>query len=189
MTSATRAYAHRLCSGQYRRPGPPPATRGSQGSRLPAHLRGESLRCRRDRPQLARLLARLLEQDVVVVGRLDRLGRPTRDLLELAEQLRKAGAGLRSLGEPWADTTSPAGQRVLPVFAGIAEFERALIQEHTGAGTAAARQCGERFRRPGKLSAEKVTLAQRLPEEGTFAAEVARVLNAHRATLYRALGA
>ena len=64
---------------------------------------------RRDRPQLDRLLEQVREGDVVVVNRLDRLARSTRDLLEIAEQLREAGAGLRSLGEPWADTTSPAG--------------------------------------------------------------------------------
>src|SRR3954452_9381153 len=61
---------------------------------------------RRDRPQLDRLLEQVREGDVVVVGR---LARSTRDLLEIAEQLCEAGAGLRSPGEPWADTTSPAG--------------------------------------------------------------------------------
>ena len=97
---------------------------------------------RRDRPQLARLLDQLREGDVVVVHRLDRLARSTRDLLEIAELLRDAGAGLRSLGEPWADTTSPAGRMVLTVFAGIAEFERALIHQRTSAGRAAARRRG-----------------------------------------------
>ena len=114
---------------------------------------------RRDRPQLARLLDQVREGDVVVVYRLDRLARSTRDLLEIAEQLRDIGAGLRSLGEPWADTTSPAGRMVLTVFAGIAEFERALIQERTGNGRAAARQRGVRFGRPAKLAADQVVLA------------------------------
>ena len=68
------------------------------------------------------------EPDIIVVVRLDRLARSTRDLLEIAEQLRDADAGLRSLGEPCAETTSAAGRMVLTVFAGIAEFERALIQ-------------------------------------------------------------
>ena len=61
-----------------------------------------------------------------MVARLDRLARSTRDLLEIAEILKEGGTGLRSLGEPWADTTSPAGKMVLTVFAGMAEFERAL---------------------------------------------------------------
>jgi DNA invertase Pin-like site-specific DNA recombinase len=143
---------------------------------------------RRDRPQLARLLDQLREGDVVVVYRLDRLARSTRDLLEIAELLRDAGAGLRSLGEPWADTTSPAGRMVLTVFAGIAEFERALIHQRTSAGRAAARRRGVRFGRPSKLAAEQIALARRLIEEGRSAREVARMFKVHRATLYRALG-
>ena len=93
--------------------------------------------------------------DVVVVYRLDRLARSTRDLLDIAEQIKEAEAGLRSLSEPWADTTSPAGRMVLTVFAGIAEFERALIHQRTGAGRAAARARGVRFGRPPKLTAEQ----------------------------------
>jgi DNA invertase Pin-like site-specific DNA recombinase len=143
---------------------------------------------RRDRPQLARLLDQLREGDVVVVHRLDRLARSTRDLLEIAELLRDAGAGLRSLGEPWADTTSPAGRMVLTVFAGIAEFERALIHQRTSAGRAAARRRGVRFGRPSKLAAEQIALARWLIEEGRSAREVARMFKVHRATLYRALG-
>jgi DNA invertase Pin-like site-specific DNA recombinase len=142
---------------------------------------------RRDRSQLARLLDQVREGDVVVVYRLDRLARSTRDLLEIAEQLRDAGAGLRSLGEPWADTASPAGRMVLTVFAGIAEFERALIHERTGNGRAAAMRRGVRFGRPAKLAAEQIALARRLLEEGTSAGEVARMFKVHRATLYRAL--
>jgi len=69
----------------------------------------------------------------VVATRPDRLVRSTRDLLEVAELLKQANVGLRSLAEPWADTTSPAGKMVLTVFAGIAEFERALIAERTSA--------------------------------------------------------
>ena len=88
----------------------------------------------RVRPELARMLDQLRTGDVVVVSRLDRLARSTRDLLEIAEQLKEAEAGLRSLHEPWADTTSPAGRMVLTVFAGIAEFERALIDQRTRSG-------------------------------------------------------
>lgn len=143
---------------------------------------------RRDRPQLARLLDGLREGDVVVVSRLDRLARSTRDLLEVAETLREAGAGLRSLAEPWADTTSPAGRMVLTVFAGIAEFERALIHQRTSAGRTAAQGRGVRFGRPPKLDAGQVALGRRLMDEGRSAREVARMFNVHVATLYRALG-
>lgn len=79
---------------------------------------------KRDRPELARMLDALREGDVIVVSRRDRLARSTRDLLDIAELLNEAGSGLRSLAEPWADTTSPAGRMILTVFADIAEFER-----------------------------------------------------------------
>ena len=143
---------------------------------------------RRDRPELARLLDQLREGDVVVVTRLDRLARSTRDLLDVAELLKEAGAGLRSLAEPWADTTSPAGKMVLTVFAGIAEFERALIHQRTSAGREAARRRGVRFGRPPALTADQVALAQRLVAEGTSVRATAAMLNCHPATLYRALG-
>jgi len=143
----------------------------------------------RNRPELARLLDHLRRDDVVVVYRLDRLARSTRDLLDIAELIKEAEAGLRSLYEPWADTTSPAGRMVLTVFAGIAEFERALLQQRTGAGRAAARARGVRFGRRPKLTAEQIVVARRLIDEGTAVSEMARILKVHAATLYRALGA
>ena len=143
----------------------------------------------RERPELARLLDHLREDDVVVVTRLDRLARSTRDLLDIAEAIRTAGAGLRSLGEPWADTTSPAGRMVLTVFAGIAEFERALIHQRTSTGRAAAKQRGVRFGRRPKLTADQIALARRLTQEGTSVPEVAAILGVHAATLYRAFAA
>jgi DNA invertase Pin-like site-specific DNA recombinase len=142
---------------------------------------------RRGRPELARMLDQLRSGDVVVVSRLDRLARSTRDLLEIAEQLKEAEAGLRSLHEPWADTTSPGGRMVLTVFAGIAEFERELIRERTRAGRVAAQARGVRFGRPPKLTADRIALAQRLVGEGTSVPEASKILNVHRATLYRAL--
>ena len=141
---------------------------------------------KRDRPQLARLIDQLRANDVVTVTRLDRLARSTRDLLDIAERLQEAGAGIRSLAEPWADTTSPAGRMVLTVFAGIAEFERALITERTSTGRVAARARGVRFGRPPKLTADQVALAQRLVNEGRSPSEAARILNVHASTLYRA---
>lgn len=142
----------------------------------------------RDRPELTRLLEHLREGDVVVATRLDRLARSTRDLLEIADILTQAHVGLRSLAELWADTTSPAGKMVLTVFAGIAEFERALIAERTSAGRHAAHKRGVRFGRPCKLSAEQVDLGRRLIAEGSSVREVARILNCHHATLYRSIG-
>ena len=142
---------------------------------------------KRTRPQLVRLLDQLRAGDVVVVSRLDRLARSTRDLLEIAEQLNEAEAGLRSLREPWADTTSPAGRMVLTVFAGIAEFERELIRERTRSGRMAAKARGVRFGRPPKLTSDQIALAKRMVNEGTSVPEVSKILKVHRATLYRSL--
>ena len=83
--------------------------------------------------------------DVVTVTRLDRLARNTRDLLEIAERIQTMGAGLRSLAEPWADTSSPAGKMILTIMAGIAEFERSLIIDRTRNGREAAKARGVKF--------------------------------------------
>lgn len=141
-----------------------------------------------DRPELVRMLEHLRHGDVVTVTRLDRLARSTADLLAIAEKIGVAGAGLRSLAEPWADTTSPAGRMILTIFAGIADFERALIVERTSSGRIAAKARGVRFGPRPALSAEKIAHAQKLIlQDGKTVAEVARLLDVHRATLYRAL--
>lgn len=144
---------------------------------------------KRDRPELAKLLEQLRDDDVVVVTRLDRLARSTRDLLDIAERLNEAGAGLRSLAEPWADTTSPAGRMVLTVFGGIAEFERELIHQRTSSGRVAAKARGVKFGRKPKLTPEQVALGSRLVGEGTSVRDAAKLLKCHHATLYRALSA
>lgn len=144
---------------------------------------------KRDRPQLAKMIEQLRDEDTVVVTRLDRLARSTRDLLDIAERLKEVGSGLRSLAEPWADTTSPAGRMVLTVFAGIAEFERELIHQRTSSGRMAAKARGVRFGRPPKLTAEQIALGLRLVGEGTSVREAAKLLKCHHATLYRALTA
>ncbi len=142
---------------------------------------------RADRPELARMIDHLRAGDVVTVTSLDRLARSTRDLLDIAERLQAIGAGLRSLSEPWADTTSPAGKMVLTVFAGIAEFERSLIVERTRRGREAARRRGVQFGRRPALTPAQVSHARELLAEGRAVPEVAALLNVHRATLYRVL--
>jgi len=139
------------------------------------------------RPELARMLDHLRAGDVVMVTRLDRLARSTRDLLDIAEQLQEQGAGLRSLAEPWADTTTPSGRMVLTVFAGIAEFERSLIIDRTRSGREAAKARGVRFGRRPTLTPGQVEHARDLLGAGRTAAEAAELLGVHRATLYRAL--
>jgi DNA invertase Pin-like site-specific DNA recombinase len=105
-----------------------------------------------DRPQLARLMASLQTGDVVVVTKLDRLGRSTRELLDLIDRISKAGASFRSLGDPLWDTGSSQGRLLSTMLAAIAEFERELIRERTGDGRKRAMAAGVKFGRKLKLS-------------------------------------
>jgi len=89
---------------------------------------------RTDRPQLAKLMTSLKHGDVVLVTKLDRLGRSTRELLDLIECIGKAGAAFRSLGDPLWDTSSSQGRLLSTLLAAIAEFEQDLIRERTGEG-------------------------------------------------------
>ena len=127
------------------------------------------------------------DEDVLIVTRLDRLARSTKDLLEVAELLNGIGAGLRSLAVPWADTPSPAGRMILIVFAGIAEFERSLIHQRISTGREAAKKRWVRLGRPPKLTSYQVALGHRLLDEGTSVRDAAALLKRHHATLYRAL--
>ena len=141
------------------------------------------------RPELGRMLDHLRAGDVVTVTRLDRLARSTRDLLDIAEQLQAKGAGLRSLAEPWADTTTPAGRMVLTVFAGIAEFERSLIIDRTRNGREAAKARGVKFGPRPTLTPAQIEHARELIDrDGRTVKEAAELLAVHRSTLYRALG-
>jgi DNA invertase Pin-like site-specific DNA recombinase len=139
----------------------------------------------RNRPEFQRMLDQIREDDIVVVWKLDRLARSTRDLLETMETIRGAGGKFQSLSEPWADTTSHAGKMIMTIFAGIAEFERDLIRERTGAGREAAKKRGVRFGRPPKLASDQQQLARRLVLEGKSVREIASVFHVHPATIYR----
>ncbi|RYZ92738.1 MAG: recombinase family protein [Proteobacteria bacterium] len=145
---------------------------------------------RKDRPELAKMLGHLRPGDIVNVTRLDRLARSTSELLNIVDRIKEKDAGLHSLAEPWADTTSPARKMIMTVFAGIADFERSLILDRTSVGRAAAKARGVRFGPPNALSPEQVAHARHLIEaEQKSVAWIARLFGVHRATLYRALAA
>src|SRR5437879_1884786 len=107
---------------------------------------------RADRPQLAKLMAALKPGDTLLVTKLDRLGRSTRELLDLIDRIGKAGAVFRSLGDPLFDTASATGRLLSTMLAAIAEFERGLIAERTGEGRRRAMANGVKFGRKPKLS-------------------------------------
>ena len=105
-----------------------------------------------DRAQLARALATLASGDTLVVCKLDRLARSTRDLLNTLEAIAAAGASFKSLGDPWCDTTSAHGRLMLTVLGGLAEFERHLILARTSEGRQRAQARGVRFGRKPSLT-------------------------------------
>jgi DNA invertase Pin-like site-specific DNA recombinase len=120
---------------------------------------------RTDRPELANAIRRLEAGDVLVVTRLDRLARSTRDLLNILDAIGKAGAGFKSLKDTWADTTTPHGRLMLTVLGGLAEFERELIRARTDDGRKRAKARGVKFGRPVKLTAhQRKEAIQRLVE-------------------------
>ena len=116
-----------------------------------------------DRVQPRKALAVLDADDVLVVTRLDRLARSTRDLLNTLATITDRKAGFRSLGDTWADTTTPHGRLMLTVLGGLAEFERELIRARTGEGRARAKARGQSLGRPFKLTEHqrKEALARR----------------------------
>src|SRR5262249_7258068 len=106
-----------------------------------------------DRPQLTKLMASLKAGDRVLVTKIDRLGRSTRDLLNLIGDMRKAGANFKSLGDEMLDTTSANGELVFTILAAIATYERRLINARTGEGRKLALKKGTKFGRKPKLDA------------------------------------
>jgi DNA invertase Pin-like site-specific DNA recombinase len=132
-----------------------------------------------DRAALARCLASLL------VTKLDRLARSTRDLLNTLDTVAKAGASFRSLGDPWADTTTPHGRLMLTVLGGLAEFERHLILSRTEEGRVRAKARGIKFGRKPKLTKHQRHEAMERREAGETLAEIARSYNVSHMTISR----
>jgi DNA invertase Pin-like site-specific DNA recombinase len=107
---------------------------------------------RSDRPELAKLMKTIGHNDVLIVTRLDRLARSTRDLLNVLADVTKAGGAFKSLADTWADSTTPHGRLMLTVLGGLAEFERELTRARTGEGRKRAQANGVKFGRPMALS-------------------------------------
>lgn len=140
---------------------------------------------RKDRPELLRMMDMLREGDTVFICELTRLSRSVKDLFDLVEQVEKAGANIKSLKEPWLDTTTPQGRLLFTIFSGVSQFERELIRERTMEGLASARARGRMGGRPGK---DKKTIDQALTlydSKAYSVDEISKTTGISRATLYK----
>ena len=120
---------------------------------------------KRTRPGLDELLGVIGEGDTLVVHRLDRLARSTIDLLNIASHLNDVGANLRSLSDPWADTTTPQGRLILSIMGSLAEFERELIRQRSADGRARALADGKVMGRPRRMKPSQVKAARQLQHD------------------------
>jgi len=143
----------------------------------------------RDRPQLAAALDYMREGDTLVVWKLDRLARSTKQLIETVEAMQRRGVGFKCLTQD-LDTTIAGGRLIFTIFSAIAEFEREIIRERTRAGLDAARARGRKGGRPPALSAKDLAAARALLADASISvSDVARRLNVAVSTLYRHLPA
>jgi DNA invertase Pin-like site-specific DNA recombinase len=137
------------------------------------------------RAELMKVVNRLEPGDVLMVTRLDRLARSTRDLLNLLDTISQRGASFRSLRDTWADTSNSHGRLIITVLAGLAEFERELIRSRCGEGIARAKERGVRFGRPSKLTPHQRREARARLEAGETQTDIARSYNVDATTIGR----
>jgi DNA invertase Pin-like site-specific DNA recombinase len=138
-----------------------------------------------DRAALSRCMASLEPGDTVLVTKLDRLARSTRDLLNTLAAISEKGASFKSLGDQWADTTTPHGRLMLTVLGGLAEFERHLILSRTAEGRVRAKARGIKFGRHPKLTKHQRDEALARRGAGETLAEIARSYNVSHMTISR----
>jgi DNA invertase Pin-like site-specific DNA recombinase len=140
-----------------------------------------------DRPGLVSVLKAVREGDTLVIWRLDRLGRSLKELIAMAEDLKRKGVQLRSVTEG-IDTTTIGGELLFHLFGAIAQFERNLIRERTRAGLASARAKGKVGGRPPAMKAKDIAMAKALLRDPDITVrEVAGRLGVPVGTLYRHL--
>jgi DNA invertase Pin-like site-specific DNA recombinase len=137
------------------------------------------------RPELAKAIKALEQSDVLIVCRLDRLARSTRDLLNVLAEIADRGASFKSLGDAWADTTSAHGRLMLTVLGGLAEFERELIRKRTGEGRERAKANGVKFGPKPKLTPHQRQEALQRREAGETLTSIARSFNVAHTTILR----
>jgi DNA invertase Pin-like site-specific DNA recombinase len=140
---------------------------------------------RSDRPELLRLLKDMEPGTVVVVTRLDRLARSTIDLLTIIKTIADRGCHFKSIADPWADSTTPAGRLMLTVIGGIAQFERELIKSRTSEGRERARRAGVKMGRKPILSPHQIAEIRGRKANGEGVRFLARSYNVSPNTISR----
>lgn len=137
-----------------------------------------------DRPELGRMLDALREGDIVVVAELSRLSRSVRDLFTIVGRINEIGAQIKSIKEPWLDTTTPHGRLLFTFFSGISEFERDLIRQRTVEGLSAARARGHNGGHP-TLERTKVEKALKMYDSKSFTVrEITETTGVSKSALY-----
>ncbi|MDD5581310.1 MAG: recombinase family protein [Methylobacter sp.] len=143
---------------------------------------------KQDRLELQQCLKSLRAKDVLIVWKLDRLGRSLQHLIEVVADLDSRRIGFQSLTEH-IDTTSPAGKLIFHIFGSLAEFERGLIRERVRAGLAAAKKKGKQFGRPQALTEKDKAMAVAMFNGGAAKIDIARHFKVTRQTVYAVLKA
>ena len=138
-----------------------------------------------DRAALVRALKALGPGDTLIVTRLDRLARSTRDLLNVLAQIGEAGATFKSLADAWADTTTPHGKLILTVLGGLAEYERSLIIARTDEGRRRAKANGVKFGRKPMLTPYQRREALARREAGESSIAIAKTFGVSHQTILR----
>jgi putative DNA-invertase from lambdoid prophage Rac len=138
-----------------------------------------------ERPGFARLLDRMENGDVLIVTKLDRLGRNAMDIRKTVEQLADSDIRVHCLALGGVDLTSPAGKMTMQVISAVAEFERDLLLERTHVGIARAKASGKRFGRPPVLSEEQKRVVTERLNTGISTSAIAREFNTTRQTILR----
>lgn len=138
-----------------------------------------------ERPAFVKLLDRLERGDVLVVTKLDRLGRNAIDLRATVEKLEASGVRVHCLALGGMDLTSPAGKMTMQVIAAVAEFERDLLVERTNAGLRRARKEGKKFGRPPALDEGEKAMVYGMLDAGIPISEIARDMETSRQTILR----
>ncbi|MCL8126310.1 recombinase family protein [Enterobacter hormaechei] len=138
-----------------------------------------------ERPGFIRLLDRMENGDVLIVTKLDRLGRNAMDIRKTVEQLASSDIRVHCLALGGVDLTSPAGKMTMQVISAVAEFERDLLLERTHSGIARAKAAGKRFGRPSALNEQQQQAVMARINAGTSISAVAREFNTTRQTIMR----